>query len=159
MTTPCRPVLFTTVSALVALLGSVAATAVIPQLHSAGDRIVFPDRYAEGVTYTTADDPVRTRRWTAELENAAQYATAGAIKALRSGEPILSSHLTKRRPGWGAEYPRETGEWDFQDFTADARQPSTPLFCEDSFDLVERRRLQFKQDWIKIGTRFHHLTA
>lgn len=79
------------------VLASVAATAVAPQLHAGRDRVVFPERYAEGVMYTTADHPVSTRPWATELENTAQYrkhyATTGAIKALRNGEPIPSGSV------------------------------------------------------------------
>ena len=47
--------------------------------------------------YTTFDRPASTRLWSTELENTAQYrkhyATAGAIKALRNGEPIPSGSV------------------------------------------------------------------
>ncbi len=78
-------------------LGSVAATAVGPQLHAGDGKVVFPQNYAGGVMYTTVDRPVSTTPSTTGLENTAQfrkhYATAGAIKALRNGEPIPSGSV------------------------------------------------------------------
>jgi hypothetical protein len=76
------------------LLEAERAPAIAPQLLAAGDKIVFPERYAEGVMYTTLDRPASLKPSAPGLENAAQYhkfyATAGAIKALRNGELIPS---------------------------------------------------------------------
>ena len=76
------------------LLEAERATAIAPQLLAAGDKIIFPERYAEGVMYTTLDRPASLKPSATGLENAAQYhkfyATAAAIKALRGGEPIPS---------------------------------------------------------------------
>jgi cytochrome P460 len=76
------------------LLEAERATAIAPQLLAAGDKIMFPERYADGVMYTTLDRPASLKPSATGLENAAQYhkfyATAAAIKALRGGEPIPS---------------------------------------------------------------------
>jgi len=78
-------------------LGFGATTAVAPQLQAGGDKIVFPEKYAEGVMYTTVDRPASTRPSTTGLESTAQYrkhyATADAIKALRNGESIPSGSV------------------------------------------------------------------
>lgn len=78
-------------------LGSVAPTAVAPPLRATSNKIVFPERYAQDVMYTTFDRPMSAKPSTTELEDAPQYrkyyATAGAIKALRSGEPIPSGSV------------------------------------------------------------------
>ena len=70
------------------------ALATAPQLIAAGDKVVFPERYAQGVMYTTVDQPASLKPSPPGLENAAQYhkfyATAAAIKALRNGEMIPS---------------------------------------------------------------------
>jgi len=75
-------------------LAADGAMAIAPQLLGAGDKIVFPERYAEGVMYTTLDRPASLKPSAPGLENAAQYnkfyATAAAIKALRNGEQIPS---------------------------------------------------------------------
>jgi|SRR5262245_10267471 len=74
-----------------------APTPVAPQLQAGSNKIAFPERYAEGVMYTTVDHPASSRSATMGLEDAAQYrkyyAPAGAIKALRSGEPIPSGSV------------------------------------------------------------------
>jgi hypothetical protein len=76
------------------LLEAEPATDIAQQQPAAGDKIVFPERYAEGVMYTTLDQPANQKPSPTRLENAAQYrkfyATAATIKALRSGEPIPS---------------------------------------------------------------------
>jgi len=78
-------------------LGSDAVIPVAPQLQVGSDKIAFPERYAEGVMYTTVDRPASARPSTTGLESTAQYrkhyATAGAIKALRNGEPIPSGSV------------------------------------------------------------------
>jgi hypothetical protein len=162
----------TCASLVVALaLGSVAATAVAPKLHAGDGKVVFPQNYAADVMYTTVDRPANTQPSTAGLESTAQfrkyYATVGAIKALRTGEPIPSGSVItvvkhrvqldaqgnplrhdngrfvkgdligfsvmEKRTGWGAEYPPEirTGEWKFQEFTADGKPDDRvhPLAC------------------------------
>lgn len=168
------------VAALV--LASFAATAVAPQLHVGGDRIVFPERYAEGVMYTTLDRPASTKP--TELENTAQYrkfyASAGAIKALRNGEPIPSGSVItvvkyrakldaqgnplihenrrfvrgdligfsvmEKRTGWGADYPPDirTGDWEFQEFTADGR----PNAKANLLGCMQCHRSQAKKDFL-----------
>src|SRR5262245_7272573 len=55
------------------VLGSVAATAMATQLRAGGDKMVFPERYAEGVMYTTVDRPVSVKPSATGLENTAQY--------------------------------------------------------------------------------------
>jgi len=99
MTTSGGTAFFTTVSALAAIFGSVASIAGACDRSPFPDtnKIVFPDRYAEGVMYTTVDRPASTRPSMTGLENTAQYrkyyATVAAIKALRNGEPIPSGSV------------------------------------------------------------------
>jgi Cytochrome P460 len=91
-----RTIAWTSLVAALAL-GSVAATAVAPRLHAGDGKVVFPQNYAADVMYTTVDLPVSTPPWTTGLESTAQfrkhYATVGAIKALRNGEPIPSGSV------------------------------------------------------------------
>jgi len=76
------------------LLEAEGATDLAEELPAGGDEIVFPERYAEGVMYTTLDRPASQKPSATGLGNAAQYrkfyATAAAIKALRNAEPIPS---------------------------------------------------------------------
>jgi len=179
------PHIITRTSLVAALvLGSFAATAVAPQLHAGGDRIVFPERYAEGVMYTTVDRPASTKPQPTELENTAQYrkfyASAGAIKALRNGEPIPSGSVItvvkyrakldaqgnplkhenrrfvrgdligfsvmEKRTGWGTDYAPEfrTGDWEFQEFTADGR----PNDKANLLGCMQCHRSQVKKDFL-----------
>ena len=76
------------------LIQAERAPPIAAQLLAAGDKIVFPERYAEGVMYTTLDRPASLKPSAPGIENTAQYhkfyATAAAIKALRNGELIPS---------------------------------------------------------------------
>jgi hypothetical protein len=69
----------------------------IAQQFQSGNKIAFPQRYAEGVMYTTVDHSASSRRSATGLEDAAQYrkfyAPAGTIKALRNGEQIPSGSV------------------------------------------------------------------
>jgi Cytochrome P460 len=75
----------------------VAGTAVAPELHAGSGKVVFPERYSEGVMYATVDRTASSRPSPTGLKNTAQYrkyyATSGAIKALRNGEPIPSGSV------------------------------------------------------------------
>ena len=134
----------------VPILATVAFAAVTLTIavRAGGEKIVFPENYAQGVLYTTIDRP--DNKQYREL-----YATPDAIAAVKAGQPIpsgtvltLVQHKAKldadgnpekdangrfikgelvgytvmeKRAGWGSEYPEETrnGEWEYQAFKAD----------------------------------------
>jgi Cytochrome P460 len=93
-----------------------------------GDLVKFPENYAEGVHYATA----KRGNITEEL-----FPTRAAIDAVKKGQPLPSGTVItmedyrdeklfryvvmEKRTGWGAEYPPEkrNGEWEFQAFNAD----------------------------------------
>ena len=93
-----------------------------------GDKVVFPENYAEGVHYTT----VHRGGIREEL-----FANPEAIEAVKKGQSIPSGTVLmlvdyrdgavyryvvmEKRTGWGAKYPPEqrNGEWEFQAFNAD----------------------------------------
>jgi hypothetical protein len=98
------------------------------QAHAGGDKVTFPENYADGVHYTTV------RRGGIREE---MFANREAIEAVKKGLPIPSGTVItlvdyrdgeihryvvmEKRTGWGTEYPPETrnGEWEFQAFNAD----------------------------------------
>jgi hypothetical protein len=75
-------------------LATVGVSIVAPQVRAGGDKVAFPENYAEGVIYTTVDRAVSAKPPTAGLENTAQfrehYVTAAALEAMRKGEPTPS---------------------------------------------------------------------
>jgi hypothetical protein len=112
-----------TLGVVLAALLSVAWHAV-----AGGDLVAFPERYREGVHYAT----VKRGAITEEL-----FTSPAAIDAVNKGQPIPSGTVItmedhregklfryvvmEKRTGWGAEYPPEkrNGEWEFQAFNAD----------------------------------------
>jgi len=135
--------------AIAAAIGCVAGLALAMQ-GSGGDKVAFPENYAEGVLYATVDryDVKQYRE---------QYATPAAVEAVRKGEPIPSGTVLtmleykaqldaqgnpvkdangrfvkgdligyavmEKRTGWGTQYPDNirNGEWEYQSFTADKK--------------------------------------
>ncbi len=102
--------------------------AAIGPAHADGDRVTFPENYADGVHYTTIHrDGIRE-----EL-----FANREAVEAVKRGLSIPSGTVIvlvdyrdgqlyryvvmEKRTGWGAEYPAElrNGEWEYQAFHAD----------------------------------------
>ncbi len=129
---------------------ALALALLVIQVRAGGDKVTFPENYAQGTLYATVDRyDVKQFR---EL-----YATTAAVEAVRRGEPIPSGtvitmleykaqldeqgnpvkdangHFIKgdlnayavmeKRTGWGTEYPEDirNGEWEFQSFTADRK--------------------------------------
>jgi hypothetical protein len=128
-----------------AALAGVAFTA---SVRAGGDLVAFPQEYAKGVMYATADSKA-TKQYR-EL-----YAPAEAVEAVKAGKPIPSGTVLtmvqykalltaagevqtdangryikgplagyavmEKRDGWGGEYPPEqrNGEWEYQSFKAD----------------------------------------
>ncbi|SRR6266540_2025053 len=114
-------------TAATALAFAVAAPAAW-QAMAAGELVKFPEKYAEGVRYAS----VTRGNIREEI-----FTNRGAIDAVKNGQPIPSGTVItmedyrdgklfryvvmEKRTGWGAEYPPEkrNGEWEFQAFNAD----------------------------------------
>lgn len=110
----------------------VSALALLPvawQAWAAGDVVVFPEGYRQGIHYGT----VKRGNITEEL-----FASpAAAIAAAKKGEDLPSGTVItmedyrdgklfryvvmEKRTGWGAGHPadKRNGEWEFQAFNAD----------------------------------------
>jgi hypothetical protein len=138
---------------LAVIASAAAALAIAQQARAGGDKIAFPENYAQGVLYATIDraDNKQYR----EL-----YGPAAALEAAKKGEPlpsgtvltlvqyaakldaqgnpekdangrfiktnILAYTVMEKRAGWGTEYPENVrnGEWEYQAFKAD-KTPNT----------------------------------
>ncbi|MET0631069.1 MAG: cytochrome P460 family protein [Xanthobacteraceae bacterium] len=138
---------------LAVIAGSAAALAIAIEARAGGDKIAFPENYAQGVLYATIDraDNKQYR----EL-----YGPAAALEAAKKGEPlpsgtvltlvqyaakldaqgnpekdangrfiktnIIAYTVMEKRAGWGTEYPENVrnGEWEYQAFKAD-KTPNT----------------------------------
>jgi hypothetical protein len=136
--------------AVAAAAGALAASALLVQVRAGGDKVAFPENYAQGRLYTTVDrsDNKQYREF---------YTSAAAVEAAKKGEPLPSGTVITmvqyaakldaagipekdpngrfikaniigyavmgKRAGWGAEYPEDirNGEWEYQAFTADKK--------------------------------------
>ena len=158
---------------LAMIAGSAAALAIAIEARAGGDKIAFPENYAQGVLYTTVDraDNKQYR----EL-----YGPAAALEAAKKGEPlpsgtvltlvqyaakldaqgnpekdangrfiktnILAYTVMEKRTGWGTEYPENVrnGEWEYQAFKAD----KTPNPAANLTDCFTCHKPLDKQDFV-----------
>jgi hypothetical protein len=125
--------------------GVVGAVAV----RAGADNVNFPANYAKGVLYTTVDRPDNKQyrelyitRYALDEVKAGRPLPSGTVitmvnykaKLNAAGEPekdangrfiktdqIAGIAVMEKRAGWGAEYPPEmrNGEWEYQVFKAD----------------------------------------
>jgi len=111
-----------------ATLALAVAATLAGQVRAGGELVKFPENYAEGVLYAAV------KRGNIKEE---VFTSRAAIDAVRRGQPIPSGTVItlvdyrdgklfryvvmEKRAGWGAEYPRElrNGEWEYQIFNAD----------------------------------------
>jgi hypothetical protein len=134
---------------MMATVGFVATLAAAVSVRAGSDRIAFPNDYAKGVVYKSEDraDNKQVRelfvsreavvavregaplpsgtvitvvRYAAQLDadgNPAKDANGRFIKT----DKILGYSVREKRAGWGAEYPDEkrNGEWEYRVFRAD----------------------------------------
>jgi hypothetical protein len=110
------------------LVTAATLTAAATFASAGGELVKFPEDFAEGVHYAT----VNRGNIREEL-----FTSRAAIDAVKNGQPIPSGTVItmedyrdgklfryvvmEKRTGWGAEYPSEkrNGEWEFQAFNAD----------------------------------------
>ena len=138
------------VSLLAMSLLAMSLLATTGVVRAGGDKVAFPEKYADGVLYTTVDraDNKQYR----EL-----WATRDAVEAAKKGQPLPSGTVLtlvqykaqldaagnpvkddkgrflkgelvaytvmEKRAGWGTEYPDDlrNGEWEYQAFTAERK--------------------------------------
>jgi len=148
--------------AMAALVGAVATIAVTGAVRADGEKVTFPENYAQGVLYATVDRP--DNKQYREL-----YGPQVALDAARKGEPLPSGTVLtmvqyaakldaagnpekdangrfiktnivgytvmEKRNGWGAEYPetKRNGEWEYQAFRAD-KTPNSQANLDNCFN-------------------------
>ncbi len=136
--------------AISAAIGALVASALLVQVRAGGDKIAFPENYAQGQLYTTFDraDNKQYREY---------YTSAAALDAAKKGQPLPSGTVItlvqyaakldaqgnpekdangrfiktnvvgygvmEKRTGWGTEYPDNVrnGEWEYQSFTPEKK--------------------------------------
>ncbi len=139
---------------IAAALGCAGAAFVAVDARAGADLVLFPDNYASGVLYTTVDraDNKQYRELFVSPPAALEAAKKGeplpsgtvltlvqyAAKLGADGNPekdangrfiktnILGYTVMEKRTGWGAEYPDNirNGEWEYRAFKAD-KTPNT----------------------------------
>jgi Cytochrome P460 len=165
------------IAATAALAATVSVQAQAPapaQVKPTGEKVLFPENYAQGELYATVDraDNKQYR----EL-----YTSQAAIAAAKRGEPlphgtvitlvqyaaqldpqgnpvkdangrfiktnIVAYTVMEKRVGWGAEYPESmrNGEWEYQAFRAD-KTPNTNANLAACFNC--HKPLDPKQDFV-----------
>lgn len=158
----------------IAVLGALAAGGLaVVGVRAAGDKVAFPESYANGVLYWVQDRP-------ANKQIREYYTSRAAIDAARSGAPLPSGTVItvvqynvqldaqtnpvidgkgrfvktdirgytamEKRTGWGAEYPDSVrnGEWEYQSFTAN-KTPNTTADLKACFGCHKK---QEKVDYV-----------
>ena len=170
------------VTATVAIIAAVAAAA---SVRAGSDRIAFPNDYAKGVVYKTEDradnkqvrefftsrEAVEAAREGAPLPSgtvitsvryAAQLDALGTPAKDANGrfiktDKILGYTVKEKRAGWGAEYPEEArnGEWEYRVFRADkTANPDTKYDgCFGCHKSQESQDYLFTYDSLKAASR------
>ncbi|MFL4977407.1 MAG: cytochrome P460 family protein [Xanthobacteraceae bacterium] len=163
-----------TVALIVGTAALAAASSVQAQVKPTGEKVIFPESYAQGELYATVDraDNKQYR----EL-----YTSKAAVEAAKRGEPlphgtvitlvqyaaqldpqgnpvkdangrfiktnIVAYTVMEKRAGWGADYPDNirNGEWEYQAFRAD-KTPNTNANLTSCFTC--HKPLDPKQDFV-----------
>jgi len=171
-----------TVTATVAIVAALAAAA---SVRAASDRIAFPNDYAKGMVYKTEDraDNKQVREFFVSREaveaarEGAPLPSATVITVVRyaaqldaEGNPvkdangrfmktnnILGYSVREKRAGWGAEYPEEkrNGEWEYRVFRADkTANPDTNYeTCFGCHKSQASQEYMFTFDSLKVASR------
>ena len=134
----------------IAMIGIASA---VVSAQAGGDKVAFPEDYAKGVLYTTVDRAdnkqfreLFTSAAAVEAAKKGEPMPSGTVITLvqyaakldAQGNPekdangrfiktnILAYTVMEKRAGWGAEYPDNVrnGEWEYQAFKAD-KTPNT----------------------------------
>ena len=103
-------------------------TSFIGEAWAGGEKVKFPESYAEGVLYTTVHrgkikEDIYTGRTAIEAVKAGQPIPSGTVITLvdyRDGE-LYRYVVMEKRSGWGTQYPESyrNGEWEYQAYNAD----------------------------------------
>lgn len=152
---------------------AIVAGFAVAGVRAAGDKVAFPESYANGVLYWVQDRP-------ANKQVREYYTSPPAIEAARKGVPLPNGAVItvvqynvqldaqgnpvkdangrfiktdirgytamEKRAGWGTEYPENirNGEWEYQTFTAN-RAPNTTADLNACFTCHKK---QDKMDFV-----------
>ena len=171
--------------AIMATAAFVATLAAAVSVRAGSDRIAFPSDYAKGVVYKTEDraDNKQVREFFVSREaleaarEGAPLPSATVITVVRyaaqldaEGNPvkdangrfvktnnILGYSVREKRAGWGAEYPEEkrNGEWEYRVFRADkTANPDTNYeTCFGCHKSQASQEYMFTFDSLKVASR------
>jgi Cytochrome P460 len=169
MTLP-RNLTIALIAGTTALAAAVSAQA---QVKPSGEKVAFPENYAQGVLFATLDraDNKQYREF---------YTSQAAMEAAKRGEPlpngtviinvqyaaqldaqgnpvkdangrfiktnIVAYNVMEKRAGWGTEYPDDirNGEWEYQAFRPD-KTPNTNANLTNCYTC--HKPLGLKQDF------------
>jgi hypothetical protein len=149
MTLP-RNLTIALIAGTTALAAAVSAQA---QVKPSGEKVAFPENYAQGVLFATLDraDNKQYREF---------YTSQAAIEAAKRGEPLPNGTViinvqyaaqldaqVEKRAGWGTEYPDDirNGEWEYQAFRPD-KTPNTNANLTNCYTC--HKPLGLKQDFV-----------
>ncbi len=167
----------------IAIAFATAATAV--SVRAGGDRVAFPENYAKGMVYLTLDKPdnkqVREYFTSAAAAEAARKGNplpdgtvitvvqyAAQLDAQGNPAKDANGHLVKtsnimgytvmeKRAGWGAAYPENVrnGDWEYQVFRADkTANPNANLSsCFNCHKPQASNDFLFTHDSLKMAAR------
>ncbi len=125
---------------------AIGAVALGPQAQADNELVKFPENYASGVHYGTANrgnirEELFTSREAIDAVKNGRPLPNGTVIILvdyRSGE-LFRTVVMEKRSGWGAEYPAalRNGEWEYQSFNPDRTvkqdgQPERCMSCHQS---------------------------
>jgi cytochrome P460 len=155
------------------------------QVHAGGDRVAFPESYAKGVVYLMLDkpdnkqvreyftspaaaeaakkgQPLPDRTVITAVQYAAQLDAQGnpskdANGRLTKTNNIVGYAVMEKRAGWGAAYPENVrnGDWEYQAFRADKTpNPNANLSaCFNCHKPQGGNDFVFTHDSLKVAAR------
>jgi hypothetical protein len=107
---------------------ALTAAAAASQARAGRELVTFPETFAEGVRYATVTrgnikEDIFTSQAAIDAAKADKPLPSGSVITLvdyRDGK-LFRYVVMEKRTGWGAEYPpeRRNGEWEYQAFNAD----------------------------------------
>ena len=167
-----------------ASIAAVAAFTAVAPACGGGDKVAFPDNHATGVLFTTVDradnkqfrefytsaqalddakkgEPLPDGTVITMLQYAAKLDAQGNPEKDADGRFIkgnlLGYAVMEKRTGWGAEYPDNVrnGDWEYQAFKAD-KSPNTAAnltACFNCHKPLDKQDFVFLYDKLKAAAK------
>jgi len=170
--------------ARIASIATLAAFTVTGPVCAGGDKVAFPESHEAGVLFTTVDRPdnkqfreVYTSAAAVEAAKNGEPLPDGTVitmlqyaaKLDAQGNPekdadgrfikgnLLGYAVMEKRTGWGAEYPDNVrnGDWEYQAFKAD-KSPNTAAnltACFNCHKPLDKQDFVFLYDKLKAAAK------